>query len=91
MPLGSLFLIPDERFYKGWKRSGQSIISSRTETGSEGECVLAEVKKVFRSLGAWWASWRRGSLGGGAGCAGRGVGALGGASPGKGVKGSPWG
>ena len=38
----------------------------------------------------------RGSLecnpeGGGAGCAGRGMWALGGASPGKGVKGSPWG
>ena len=32
-----------------------------------------------------------GFLGGGAGCAGRGVGALGRASPGKGVKGSLWG
>ena len=45
--MASLFLIQDERFYKGWKRSGQSTVSSRTETGSEGECVPAEVEKVF--------------------------------------------
>ena len=45
--LASLFLIQDERFYKGWKRSRQSTVSSRTETGSEGECVLVEVKKMF--------------------------------------------
>ena len=45
--LASLFLIQDERFYKGWKRSRQSTVSSRTESGSEGECVLVEVEKMF--------------------------------------------
>ena len=49
--LASLFLIPDERFYKGWKRSGQSTVSSRTAPVLKGNVSRRRSRKCSGAVG----------------------------------------